>query len=107
MNFIRTSACSTNGSTEVADWETKWLIEHGVDFKLICWYSGTPAEPVKTPRNSFALSAQLDSKYTDQMKYAIMWENSANLPTNSEQFRKNIVDYWKEYYLYDKDRYFT
>lgn len=95
------------GSTEVADWETKWLIEHGVDFKLICWYSGTPAEPVKTPRNSFALSAQLDSKYTDQMKYAIMWENSANLPTNSEQFRKNIVDYWKEYYLYDKDRYFT
>ena len=95
------------GSTEVADWETKWLIEHGVDFKLICWYSGTPSAPVKTPRNSFALSAQLDSKYTDSMKYAIMWENSANLPSNSEQFRKNIVDYWKEYYLYDKDRYFT
>ena len=95
------------GSTEVADWETKWLIEHGIDFKLVCWYSGTPSEAVKTPRNNFALSAQLDSKYTDQMKYAIMWENSANLPSNSEQFRKNIVEYWKEYYLYDKDRYFT
>lgn len=95
------------GSTEVADWEIKWLVEHGVDFKLACWYSGTPNAPVKTPRNSYGLTAQLNAKYTDQMKYAILWENSANLPQNAEQFRKNIVSYWKEYYLYDKDRYYS
>lgn len=95
------------GSTEVADWETKWLLEHGVDFKLVCWYSGAVDAPIKTPRNSFGISAQLDSKYSEQMKYAIMWENSSNLPTNAEQFRKNILEYWKEYYLYDHDRYFT
>ena len=95
------------GSTEVADWEIKWLLEHGIDFKLVCWYSGTPSNPVKTPRNSYGLAAQLDSKYSEMMKYAIMWENSGNLPSNSEQFRNNIVEYWKEYYLYDKDRYFS
>lgn len=95
------------GSPEVADWEIKWLVEHGVDFKLACWYSGTPNAPVKTPRNSYGLTAQLNAKYTDQMKYAILWENSANLPQNAEQFRKNIVSYWKEYYLYDKERYYS
>lgn len=95
------------GSTEVADWETKWLVEHGVDFKLVCWYSGTPSQPTKTPRNSYGLMAQLNSKYSDMMKYAIMWENAGNNPGSSEQFRKNIVDYWVEYHLSDKDRYFT
>ncbi len=95
------------GSTEVADWETKWLVEHGVDFKLTCWYSGTPSQAVKTPRNSFGLNAQLNSKYTDMMKYAIMWENAGNVPKTAQEFRDNIVEYWKEYYLYDKDRYFT
>lgn len=95
------------GSTEVADWETKWLVEHGVDFKLVCWYSGTSSQPLKTPRNSYGLMAQLNSKYSDMMKYAIMWENAGNNPGSSEQFRKNIVDYWVEYHLSDKDRYFT
>lgn len=95
------------GSTEVADWETKWLIEHGVDFKLVCWYSATQANAVKTPRNSYGLNAQLNSKYSDMMKYAIMWENAGNNPKSSQDFREHIVEYWKEYYLYDKDRYFT
>lgn len=95
------------GSTEVADWETKWLVEHGVDFKLVCWYSGTSTEPVKTPRNSYGLTAQLNSKYSNMMKYAIMWENAGNNPTDSTKFRENIVAYWVEYYLSDKDRYFT
>lgn len=95
------------GSTEVADWEIKWLSEHGIDFKLVCWYSGTSTEPVKTPRNSYGLSAQLNAKYTDCMKYALLWENTYNLPKNSEQFRNNIVAYWKEYYLYDTDRYYS
>ena len=95
------------GSTEAADWENKWLSEHGVDFKLVCWYSGTSTAPQKTPRNSFGLYGYMNSKYSDAVKYAIMWENSSNLPKNSEDFRNNFVPYWVEYYLKDKDRYFT
>ncbi len=95
------------GSTEAADWENKWLSEAGVDFKLVCWYSGTSTDAQKTPRNSFGLNAYMNSKYSDTVKYAIMWENSGNLPKNAADFRKNFVPYWIEYYFKDKDRYYT
>lgn len=95
------------GSPEVGDWETKWLVEHGIDFKLVCWYNGTPNAPLKTPRNNFGLVGQLNGKYTDMMKYAIMWEDAANVPPNAEAFRNYVVPYWVEYYLSDRDRYFT
>ena len=27
---------------EVADWETKWAVEHGVSFFIYCWYRDEP-----------------------------------------------------------------
>ncbi len=95
------------GSQEVADWENKWLSEHGVDFKLVCWYSGAQSFPISMPRNSFGLTAYQNSKYSNAVKYALMWENSSNLPRNSADFRSFLVPYWIEYYFKDKDRYFT
>jgi len=97
------------GSSEVADWETKWLCEHGIDFKLVCWYGGVAnaAAPLKLPRNSAGINAYMNSKYSDMVKYAIMYENSGNIPQNIPDFRNNILAYWLEYYLSDKDRYYT
>ena len=93
------------GSTEVADWEIKWMAEHGIDFRLVCWYSGGGSSPVKTPRNAFGQNdGYMNAKYSDMTKFAIMWEDSGNLPKNSEEFRNYIVPYWVEYYLTD-DRY--
>lgn len=95
------------GSTEVADWEIKWLAEHGVNFELVCWYNGTVSGPLKTPRHASGLHAKLDAKYTDMMQYAIMWENDQYMSPDSDHFRNCIVPFWKEYYLSDRDRYFA
>ena len=30
---------------EVADWETKWAVEHGISFFIYCWYRDEPGRP--------------------------------------------------------------
>lgn len=47
------------------------------------------------------------ARYSDRMKFAIMWENAnATHPGSSDNFRNVIVPYWVEYYLTDP-RYMT
>ena len=59
---------------EVADWETKWAVEHGISFFVYCWYRAGNPDTVET-RYSSAIEALLKSRYADQFKFTIMWEN--------------------------------
>ena len=93
------------GSPEVADWEIKWLAEHGIDFQMYCWFrQGATDYPIATPRNSYGLhSGFFGSKYSDMMKFAIMWENENGTRCSGiEDFEKNVLPYWMEYYFKDK-----
>lgn len=95
------------GSSEVKDWETKWMVEHGIDVEIYCWYrqSASNTEPIKRPRNSFALhEGYFNGEYSDQMKFVISWENGGRCG-GPEDFETNMVPYWIEQYFKD-DRYF-
>lgn len=96
------------GITEVADWEIKYMAEHGIDYQLFCWYSTSMTDPIKTPGMYQALhDGYFMARYSDRMKFAIMWENAnATHPGSSDNFRNVIVPYWVEYYLTDP-RYMT
>ena len=59
---------------EVADWETKWAVEHGINFFVYCWYRAGKADAVETKYSS-AIEALLKSRYVNQFKFTIMWEN--------------------------------
>jgi len=59
---------------EVADWETKWAVEHGINFFVYCWYRTGRADAVET-RFSGAIEALKKSKFVDRFQFAIMWEN--------------------------------
>ena len=59
---------------EVADWETKWAVEHGISFFVYCWYRAGKADAVETKYSS-AIEALLKSRYVSQFKFTIMWEN--------------------------------
>jgi hypothetical protein len=59
---------------QVADWETKWAVEHGISFFVYCWYRAGKAEAVETKYGS-AIEALLKSRFANQFKFAIMWEN--------------------------------
>lgn len=87
------------GSPEVADWEIKYMVEHGIDFAVHCWYRGNQDWAIKEPRNSYGLNdGYFNAKYKDKIKFAIAWENNT---TTESDFKENIVPYWIEYYFSD------
>ena len=57
------------GLRETADWELKWMAEHGIDFIHACWYcpSGDVKAPIKEMRHSYAA---LHDGYTLLRRYS-------------------------------------
>lgn len=98
------------GLPELADWEIKQMAEHGIDFQHICWYSpqNETDVPVKgTQMPQIALNdGYMKAKYSDEVKFCIMWENANGSVQNEEQFKKYIWPYFMEYYLSDP-RYYS
>ncbi len=93
------------GIPEVADWETKYMVEHGVDFQVYCWYNDAETGAVKTPyRISELHDGYMYSKYGSYLDYAIMWElqSGTSRRVDMEQFKNNIVPYWFENYFLDE-----
>lgn len=92
------------GNPETADWEIKWMVEHGISYELFCWFRPykSVGQPIKDPDLSAALNEGFfNAKYSDQMKFAIAWENGASRVNDSSDFRNNVVPYWMEYYFKD------
>ncbi|MCU6794024.1 glycoside hydrolase family 99-like domain-containing protein [Paenibacillus sp. WQ 127069] len=92
------------GSPEEADWEIKWMVEHGVDYQMYCWYrpTGSEGKPFKEPRLGTSLhDGYFNAKYSNQADFMIMWESSSSKVSGSEDFRNNVVPYWMEYYFKD------
>lgn len=95
-----------DGLRETADWELKWMAEHGIDFINVCWYCPGAGIPIKKMNMSHSAlhDGYMNAKYSELVKFCIMWENSGNDAKNFEQFKNFIWPYWKEYYFSD-DRY--
>ena len=91
------------GLPETSDWEIKFMLEHGIDYALYCWYSAEVREPIKSTHLHHAwLDGHFYAKYGDQMKFALLWEavNCAH-PTCLEDFKSNLVPYWLDYFFSD------
>ena len=89
---------------EVKDWELKWMLENGIDYEMYCWFRPPEGNnlPIKYPRNSYSLhEGFFTSEYSDLTKFAIAWENGGVGVSGSEDFRKNVVPFWMEYYVKD------
>jgi hypothetical protein len=92
-------------SPEVVDWDIKYAIEHGISFFMDCWYR-TPSNLGKSPIVAYIdhwLTAYLNSKYKEQMNFALLWVNV--LKTNSTGISSesdlidNLLPYWIENYF--------
>lgn len=84
---------------EVADWETKWAVEHGVSFFIYCWYRTSQGGPVTTMFESAITKALFHSRYADKMKFTIMWENQSRGRagvSNERDLMENLLPYWIE-----------
>ena len=95
------------GVPETADWEIKYMVEHGIDFQAFCWYADLSNGALKEPRNGEQLHNGFQyAKYSDYMKYCILFEAANGAKFNSNQFRKYVVPFWFENYFLD-ERYMT
>ena len=93
------------GIPETADWEIKQMVDHGIDVQAFCWYGSSGSGPMKYPSHSAQLhEGYMYAKYSDYMKYCLIWETSSATGFSSGQFRNYIIPYWFENYFLD-DRY--
>jgi Glycosyltransferase WbsX len=87
---------------EVSDWETKWAVEHGISFFIYCWYRSVQGEPVKMRFGTAIHDALLKSKFVDQMKFTIMWENQSRGQAGVADERDlldNLLPFWIDNYF--------
>ncbi|MBR3424060.1 MAG: S-layer homology domain-containing protein [Clostridia bacterium] len=95
------------GSPEVADWEIKYMVEHGIDFQAVCFYAQENNAPITT-RHGYQLDRGYKyAKYSDMMKYCLIWESANALyPLDMNAWRTYYVPYFIEHYFKDP-RYMT
>jgi hypothetical protein len=87
---------------EVADWETLWAAEHGIDFFIYCWYRTTQGGPVTTRFSSAIHDALFKSRYVNTMKFTIMWENQSKGHAgvaDENDLLTNLLPFWMENYF--------
>jgi len=87
---------------EVADWETKWAVEHGVNFFVYCWYRNGQGGPVKQNFGSAIHDAFFKSRYSKYMKFTIMWENQARGTagvSDEKDLMENLLPFWIQNYF--------
>lgn len=96
------------GLPETADWELKFMAEHGIDFQLYCWYAPEKNVPFRFSQLSSAIhGGHMLAKYSDKVKIALLWEaQNATHPAGIEAFKKYYVPYWIDYFFSDP-RYMT
>ena len=94
------------GNPETADWEIKFMVEHGIDFQAFCWYADQSNAPMKKMHLSPHLyDGYMYSKYSDRMKYCLIWEAAnAQAPKDLNAWNKYYVPYFIENFFKD-DRY--
>lgn len=87
---------------EVADWETKWAVEHGVNFFIYCWYRASQGGPVEMNFSSAIHDALFKSKFGDIMNFTIMWENQSRGRagvSDEKDLMGNLLPFWIENYF--------
>jgi len=87
---------------EISDWETKWAVEHGVDFFIYCWYRASQGGPVQTRFSSAIHDGLFKSKFAGKMKFTIMWENQSRGVAgvaDEHDLMANLLPYWIENYF--------
>lgn len=86
--------------TEVADWEIKWMVEHGVDAQFYCWFDNQTTAPIFKTHICGALDdGYFNAKYCDEMNFALIWEAANAASPNLDGFKKYLVPYWVDHYF--------
>jgi len=91
------------GTPEVTDWEIKYALDHGISFFMVCWYRAKDGiKPVKPALGHWLHDGLFQSRYGDQIKFAIMFENGNKAfpgQTSERDLLDNLLPFWIENYF--------
>jgi lysophospholipase L1-like esterase len=92
------------GDPEVADWQIKWAVEHGITFFAYDWYWSRGARSLEHGIHD----AYFHSRYKDKIKFCLLWANHNAPGTHSIEDSQAVAGYWitnyfqrPEYYRID------
>ena len=80
---------------EIADWQIKWAVEHGVSFFAVDWYWCQGARHLE----HWLHDAYLKSRYRRHLEFCLLWANHNPPKTHSEADLLAVTDYWLEHYF--------
>ena len=81
---------------EVADWQIKWAVEHGVSFFAVDWYWCQGARHLE----HWLHDAYFKARYRRYLKFCLLWANHNPPGTSSEADLLAVTDYWVEHYFH-------
>lgn len=90
----------SEGNPETCDWETKWMVEHGITVFAPCWYMPNDGKSApKYPRNGARLDEGfMNSKFQNEIDFALNLTYSG-ASDGKDNFLTNMVPYWIERYF--------
>ena len=90
------------GDPEVADWEIKWCLEHGISFFVYCWYRRNQGRGVDMFLPHAIHEGLFRARYRSMFKFAIMWENQlkgqAGVASEADLL-ENLLPFWIQTYF--------
>ncbi|MBR3415822.1 MAG: S-layer homology domain-containing protein [Clostridia bacterium] len=80
------------GVPETADWEIKYMVEHGIDFQSFVLFSVEETGPVTTGLGMHLEDGYKYAKYNDMLDYCLIWCSiTPSCPRD--------MDAWRDYYV--------
>ncbi|MBN8217499.1 MAG: glycoside hydrolase family 99-like domain-containing protein [Spirochaetes bacterium] len=88
------------GTPEVADWHVKMALDHGINGFIYCWYRSGLQPEIKQTLGHALEDGLMKSRYRDQFKFTIMWENGcADGVKNRDDLMNNLFPFWMSNYF--------
>jgi hypothetical protein len=86
---------------EIADWQIKWAVEHGIRFFLVDWYWHQGGRHLE----HWLHEAFAKARFRSYMKWCVMWANHNAPGSHSEDDWRAVTQYWIDHYFSDPQYY--
>lgn len=80
---------------EIADWQIKWAVEHGIDFFMVDWYWCQGRRHLE----HWVHEAYAKARYKKYLKWCMMWANHNPPNTHSVEDWREVTQYWIDNYF--------
>lgn len=83
------------GDPEVADWQIKWAVEHGITFFVYDWYWDRGQRQLEHALHQ----GYFNARYRSLLKFCLLWANHNPPGSSSLEDCRAVTRYWIQHYF--------